>query len=256
MGLFRAGMSFITWMATQAITPLKTLRWYCLGYIPAAMQRMPQMNLRNGANSTLTKSEALPQRGTAHLKAGNGTVSTDILPGKAKNRSPWFVNSAEKNLKPWQTTAIPSFAQIIASRQPGGQLELTMKRESVGFVESPSEPTSILLLPIALKRALPMNAENGQLALAYIAEMPLNTMPVKSVNIARRSAGMQPVEVVGITRRNTPEPVYNLEVEDAHEFFANGVLVHNCLDALRYLVAWLVEPMTTEEVWSPWQRIR
>ena len=67
---------------------------------------------------------------------------------------------------------------------------------------------------------------------------------------------MQPVEVVGITRRNTPEPVYNLEVEDAHEFFANGVLVHNCLDALRYLVAWLVEPMTTEEVWSPWQRIR
>lgn len=29
--------------------------------------------------------------------------------------------------------------------------------------------------------------------------------------------------------------VYNLTVEGAHEFYANGVLVHNC-DALRYLL--------------------
>lgn len=30
--------------------------------------------------------------------------------------------------------------------------------------------------------------------------------------------------------------VYDLTVEDEHEFYANGVLVHNCLDALRYLL--------------------
>jgi intein/homing endonuclease len=30
------------------------------------------------------------------------------------------------------------------------------------------------------------------------------------------------------------EAVYDLTVEDAHEYFANGILVHNCLDALRY----------------------
>lgn len=28
--------------------------------------------------------------------------------------------------------------------------------------------------------------------------------------------------------------VYDLTVEDCHEFFANGILVHNCLDAIRY----------------------
>jgi intein/homing endonuclease len=28
--------------------------------------------------------------------------------------------------------------------------------------------------------------------------------------------------------------VYDLTVEEQHEFFANGVLVHNCIDALRY----------------------
>lgn len=31
--------------------------------------------------------------------------------------------------------------------------------------------------------------------------------------------------------------VYDLTVEDAHEFFANGILVHNSMDATRY--AWM-----------------
>ena len=31
--------------------------------------------------------------------------------------------------------------------------------------------------------------------------------------------------------------------------------VYHGLDALRYLVAWLVEPVQQEEVWSPWKRI-
>ena len=30
--------------------------------------------------------------------------------------------------------------------------------------------------------------------------------------------------------------VYDIEVEEAHEFFANGVLVHNCIDSIRYVV--------------------
>jgi len=29
-------------------------------------------------------------------------------------------------------------------------------------------------------------------------------------------------------------PVYDIMVEDCHEYFANGILVHNCIDALRY----------------------
>lgn len=31
-------------------------------------------------------------------------------------------------------------------------------------------------------------------------------------------------------------PVYNLEVEDMHEYYANGVLVHNCVWALSVLM--------------------
>lgn len=31
-------------------------------------------------------------------------------------------------------------------------------------------------------------------------------------------------------------PVYDLEVEGIHEYFANGLLVHNCMDATRYVI--------------------
>lgn len=32
-----------------------------------------------------------------------------------------------------------------------------------------------------------------------------------------------------------PSAVYNLQIDGAHEFYANGVLVHNC-DSLRYML--------------------
>jgi hypothetical protein len=38
----------------------------------------------------------------------------------------------------------------------------------------------------------------------------------------------------GFRAASAPRDVYNLTVDGAHEFYANGVLVHNC-DALRYL---------------------
>lgn len=44
--------------------------------------------------------------------------------------------------------------------------------------------------------------------------------------------------ILATTRLNGPDarqPVFNLEVEDAHTYFANGVLVHNC-DALAWAV--------------------
>ena len=48
-----------------------------------------------------------------------------------------------------------------------------------------------------------------------------------------------PVHVLRVIGLPNKRPVYNLEVENAHEFFANGVLVHNCVDSLRYVLSWL-----------------
>src|SRR5690606_19760034 len=33
------------------------------------------------------------------------------------------------------------------------------------------------------------------------------------------------------------EEVFDIMVEDEHEYFANGVLVHNCIDASRYAIS-------------------
>lgn len=49
--------------------------------------------------------------------------------------------------------------------------------------------------------------------------------------------------VLGIYDEPSEAPVYDLTVEDQHEFYAGGILVHNCLDALRYAV------VTTERRW-------
>jgi hypothetical protein len=44
--------------------------------------------------------------------------------------------------------------------------------------------------------------------------------------------------VVALTESTGTSPVFNLTVDGAHEFFANGILVHNC-DAKRYVTRYL-----------------
>lgn len=47
------------------------------------------------------------------------------------------------------------------------------------------------------------------------------------------------IKSVGIKsfKRVNPEPVYNMEVKDNHNFAINGgLIVHNCMDATRYFV--------------------
>ena len=55
-----------------------------------------------------------------------------------------------------------------------------------------------------------------------------------SLSINTPTLNVVPVVVERVQGQSKLETVYDLTVEDAHEFFANGVLVHNCIDALRY----------------------
>lgn len=55
---------------------------------------------------------------------------------------------------------------------------------------------------------------------------------LKATNIQKQGFAVdtvQDVEVIGIA-----DKVYDITVEDQHEFFANGVLVSNCIDSIRY----------------------
>jgi intein/homing endonuclease len=53
--------------------------------------------------------------------------------------------------------------------------------------------------------------------------------PSQSINTRRLTA----VRVVALRHCNGKQDVYNLTVEDVHEYFANGILVSNC-DGIRY----------------------
>ena len=57
-----------------------------------------------------------------------------------------------------------------------------------------------------------------------------------------------PVLVQCVLDGGTEKAVYDLTVEDAHEFFANGVLVHNCIDATRYALADLMRGRGTMQI--------
>ena len=39
-----------------------------------------------------------------------------------------------------------------------------------------------------------------------------------------------------VAKYTEPRRVYNIEVEQMHEYFANGVLVKNCSDAFDYFI--------------------
>ena len=63
------------------------------------------------------------------------------------------------------------------------------------------------------------------------------------------SSVLDNVRVATIRNTGYLAPVYNLTVANTHEFFANGILVHNCMDALRYGISSYEEDYELDE-WS------
>lgn len=56
-----------------------------------------------------------------------------------------------------------------------------------------------------------------------------------------RKQDFVPVRVRKITALKTKSAVYDLTVEDAHEFVVSGLLVHNCIDSVRYAIGPLIK---------------
>lgn len=110
------------------------------------------------------------------------------------------VSSAGKNtgLSQW----VPNgFAAIIARQLRDAETGRTMKKGSAKSVERNLRQTNT-----QSKERAPENAD-------------VFFVPVVSV----KSVGF--------------EPVYNLEVDELHNFAVNGgIIVHNCMDALRYYI--------------------
>lgn len=61
---------------------------------------------------------------------------------------------------------------------------------------------------------------------------PAETRSASTVTPLERPARLS---VLAVTRQPQRQPVFDLTIDGVHEFVANGVLVHNSMDALRYL---------------------
>jgi hypothetical protein len=64
-----------------------------------------------------------------------------------------------------------------------------------------------------------------ELLIVSTAEKNLEIFPMEEKHV--------PVYVVCVTETGRRSDVYDLTVTNTHEFFANGILVHNCIDAVR-----------------------
>lgn len=107
---------------------------------------------------------------------------------------------------------------------------LICQKEYVTAVEDNSNQKSITK-DFALTNAKVLGEENKDLmTLLKIA----NGVEKNSQVINMLSKNVVVGNVVAITKEHIADKVYDLTVEDCHEFFANGILVHNCVDALRY----------------------
>lgn len=205
MGIYQKAIMFTTRIKMHGI--MKSAILNLLKVIPTS--RCTQMNkLKKRAlmilKSAWTMQGYLQTSGMGLMKARNGIVNT--LKSSEKICSPKYILACgvEKNLS-LSHSETTSFVQTSAKQHIDIIQELTAKHENANGVEKNLSQTNI--------------AARSSVAEA-VAENMLQASEIKKI------------EIVGEEVAN----VYDLEVENIHEFFANGVLVHNCIDGIRYYV--------------------
>ena len=162
------------------------------------------MNCLHGEERILPKQANLPLNGTNQRREGNGIAKKQKSNLQMQSRKPSFVNGVEKSSLPFQTEII-SFAQTNA-KQPIGIIQgLITKRGNANG---------------AAMNLLQTNTARPNFVVGDVADNILQASELKEIEIVKEDICN----------------VYDIEVEDMHEFFANGVLVHNCIDAARYYV--------------------
>lgn len=153
---------------------------------------------------TWLKQVNMPQSGMAQKKAGNGIASTLKNNLQTQSQRTLSVNGAERRFLQCRMELTDS-VQTSARLHTDTTQELTTKYGNAnGAVENLLQTNTV---------------EHGTVA-KVAAESILQASEIKKIEIISENIAS----------------VYDLEVEDMHEFFANGVLVHNCIDAARYYV--------------------
>lgn len=148
--------------------------------------------------------ESLLPNGTVLLMDSNGIGDTVKRPQEKLNNRSSSANGVEIPLcqSPTERT---DFAVMDAGQKRDTTLALIMKCAYASNVETNSSQTNTLA---------PNTVQED--AVGYIVQK-------------------QEIIAIEILKEDFAN-VYDLQVEETHEYFANGILVHNCIDAVRYYI--------------------
>ena len=161
-----------------------------------------------GSKKNLSKGwimrEGMQINGMDQKLEGNGIANEQKSNSQMRNQRLTNANGAETSLKLSLLETI-SFAQINVKQHIGITQDSIMKRGDVNG---------------AAMNLLQTNTVRPNFVVEVAADNILQASELKGIEIVREDICN----------------VYDIEVEDMHEFFANGVLVHNCIDPIRYYI--------------------
>lgn len=196
---FQKVITFIIKMRTRWITELKTLNCFPVKAIYNFMQRNTKIipSLWRELKKTLTGREIKPVNGIVPKQDTNGILSKENTQQQFKR------NSQELSVS----------AKCV---EQNSKLSSLSEKEAIFAQTNAIQSTDAMKVLTTLQKSAQSVGKNIALT---------NTEGVKLV-----------VESAVRNYREEQEPadVYNLTVDEVHEYFANGFLVHNCIDAIGY----------------------
>lgn len=182
------------------------LKWFqCMSICVVIILNIRTMkSICKSSETTQIEQDLWLQSGTNLMKEGNGTPNMLRRFIKTLSQRPLFATGARKSLKQYPLALI-GFVQTNVKQLSDTILELIMKRENANGVQQNLSQTNIVGQSIAV--------ENVQ-------------------GSSEQALELKEIEIVGEDLSN----VFDIEVDKTHEYFANGILVHNCMDAARYYI--------------------
>jgi hypothetical protein len=81
--------------------------------------------------------------------------------------------------------------------------------------------------------------ENLELTTSYHI-VPTAKNRSQRVNMQKQNFVLSPVQQINVGKADR-QNVYNLTIDGTPEYFANGILVHNCMDAIRYAIHYITK---------------
>lgn len=239
------------WVDGKGFIPLRTLRYGDILWICTQTTTVPEPDPFGPPSTAPSRANITSTIATATRQTTISRIWSVYLRPFISGNTCWtgrLWNSTADSVQNFLLARIKGRGFVRASaRQHGdGQKGWMTKFVRVRNAYAPSLSTGIPLPCIAPNLAPEQALTFGRMLLACVKSVAGGLWPITPQAGAVTVVGNEPA---------APARVYNLSVDECPEYFANGVLVHNCL---RYAVmAWphlpdLEKPARTEKEQSRW----